>query len=277
MKHKNLGIFAWLAQCSVILSTFLLSVDLANAQSANPNAPESTPTSVISNQERQELERLREERRISEQVQVEASRAFTRTTTLFNIMLATLALLLAGSLVALFLLRRAVIREVAELVRTHLNEVGDLEGKIKSANQQAQTLLQETEEIGDEINTEAQNFQQELGSKREHLSQLLSEVSQSKKQALTELEAQIQEAKQALEKLESEFTARITELHLDAQQQKSLIFQNLEQLSAGFTPELSAIQEDVQARKKTVLQNLELSENEFAAALSALHLEAQHQ
>ena len=102
MKHKNWNIFAWMAQVSVILSTFLLSVGLAIAQPAKPNAPESAATTTISIQERQELERLRQERRLQQQVQAEANRAFSQTTTLFNIMLATLALLLASAIIALF-------------------------------------------------------------------------------------------------------------------------------------------------------------------------------
>ncbi|HEY9744176.1 MAG TPA: hypothetical protein V6C90_27110, partial [Coleofasciculaceae cyanobacterium] len=202
MKQKNRDIFAFVAQVSVILSTFLLSVGLAIAQPVRPNALESTPTSAISNREQQELERLREERRISEQVQAEANRALTQTTTLFNVMLVTLALLLTAALVALLLLRRAVIREVAELVRIHLREVGDLEGKIAHANQDVRNLLRKTENLGDELNNEAANFLQDISVKREHLSKLLSEVSHSKKQAVTELEAQIKEAQQALEKLE---------------------------------------------------------------------------
>ncbi len=137
MKHKNLNIFAWMAHISVILSTFLFSVGLALAQ------PAPAPTSALSTQERQELERLREDRWVQRQVQAEVN----RTTTLFNVMLVTLALLLAGAIAGLFLLRRAVIREVAEVVRAHLKELGDLEGKLVRANQDVQTILQEAETL----------------------------------------------------------------------------------------------------------------------------------
>src|SRR3569832_1910997 len=120
MKYKNLNIFTWVAHLSVILSTFMLSVGLAIAQPTRPNAPGENPTSTLSAPERQELERLREDQWIQKRVQAEVS----RTTTLFNLMLVTLALLLVGAIIALFLLRRAVIREVAALVREHLGGRG---------------------------------------------------------------------------------------------------------------------------------------------------------
>ncbi|HEY9668020.1 MAG TPA: hypothetical protein V6C91_14510, partial [Coleofasciculaceae cyanobacterium] len=175
MKHKNRYIFALVARVSAILSTFLLSVGLAIAQPA----PTSIPAASL--QEQQELERLREERRIREQVQSEVS----QTTTLFNVMLATLAVLLAAAIVGLFLLRRAVIREVAELVRVHLKELGELEGKIARANQDVKHILREAETMEIELRNEAENFQQEIGVKRDNIFQILTELSQSKKQALT--------------------------------------------------------------------------------------------
>ncbi|HAA29916.1 MAG TPA: hypothetical protein DCE56_22215, partial [Cyanobacteria bacterium UBA8553] len=276
MKYKNLHIFAWVARLSVILSTFLLSVGLAMAQPVKPNA-EINPTSALSTRERQELDRLREDRRIQQQVQLEANRAFNQTTTLFNVMLATLALLLGGAIAALWLLRRAVIQEVAALVRTHLKEMGDLEGKISHAHQDVQKILQEAENLEADLHNEADIFQQEIGTKRENLSQLLSEVSQSKKAALAELQTQIQEAKQALENLETTFSTELSQLQSDAQQHKSLILQNLEKLSSDFTPELSGIRSDVQAQKDAVLQNLEQSETEFAAGLSQLQANVQQQ
>ncbi|HEY9709650.1 MAG TPA: hypothetical protein V6D48_15705, partial [Oculatellaceae cyanobacterium] len=268
MKYKNLHIFAWVARVSVMLSTFLLSVGLAMAQPVNPNAPGENPNSGLSTRERQELDRLREDRRIQQQVQLEANRAFSRTTTLFNVMLATLALLLAGAIAALWLLRRAVIQEVAALVRTHLKELGDLEGKIAHANQDVRKILQEAQNLEADLHNEAGIFQQEIGDKRENLSQLLSEVSQSKKEALAELHRQIQDAKQSLDTLQTKFTTELSQLQSDAQQQKGLILQNLEKLSSDFAPELSVIRSDVQAQKDAVLQNLEQSETEFAAGLS---------
>ena len=102
-------------------------------------------------------------------------------------MLVTLALFLGAAIAAFFLLRRAVIREVAELVRTHLKEMGELEGKITRANQNVQNILRETENMEAELKNEADHFHQEIGVKRDNIFHQLSEVSQSKKQALTEL------------------------------------------------------------------------------------------
>jgi uncharacterized protein HemX len=117
MKYKNWNIFVLLARVSVILSSFLLSVGLAIAQSAPP------PTSGLSNQERQEIDRSQGRLDSQAQVMAEANRAFSQTTMLLNLMLVTLALILGAAIAAFLLLRRAVIREVAELVRTHLKEL----------------------------------------------------------------------------------------------------------------------------------------------------------
>jgi hypothetical protein len=86
--------FALVSRSGIVLSIFLLSVGSAiytesNAQEARQTSPN------------QGLEQ-----RLQEQVGVEANRIFSRTMTLFNILLATLALLLAVAIAALWLLRR---------------------------------------------------------------------------------------------------------------------------------------------------------------------------
>lgn len=72
MKRKNPQVLALILQSSVVLSTFLFSLSLASAQTAAPTSP------TINTLERQELRRLREERRIQQQVQAEANLAFSR-------------------------------------------------------------------------------------------------------------------------------------------------------------------------------------------------------
>lgn len=123
MKHKNLKL-PLVSQSGIVLSTFLVSIGFAQAQPIEPKTLESTPKTVIVAQA-QQLEQLQQERRVQQQVQAEANQIFSRTMTLFNILLVTLALLLAAAIAALFLLRRAVIREVADIVQVHLKELGE--------------------------------------------------------------------------------------------------------------------------------------------------------
>ena len=67
-----------------------------------------------------------------EQLQQEADQAMDRATTLFVVLLGTLILLLGLGVVMLWVLRRSVVSEVATVVRGQLNEMSDLEGKIRT-------------------------------------------------------------------------------------------------------------------------------------------------
>ena len=189
MKHKNTYIFPLVSQGGVVVSTFLLSVGIASA-AIKPNTLQPTGASIQLAQAQPELEQLRQERQVQQQVQAEANRIFNRTMSLFNILLATLALLLAAAIVALILLRRSVIREVAEIVRANLKELGELEVKLNTANQKVDNILKEAEDIVDDINDEAGNLQQEINVKRQGLSELQSELSQSTQQVLADLDSQ---------------------------------------------------------------------------------------
>lgn len=118
MKRKNSQVFPLMWRSGIILSTFLLSVGVTIP---SPATAASEPILAQASPQERELERLR-----SEQLQGEASRLFGPTVTLFNILLATLAVLLAGAIAALVLLRRAALREVVDIVTGHFKELGEL-------------------------------------------------------------------------------------------------------------------------------------------------------
>ena len=120
MKQPNPKLLPLGSQIGIVLSTFLVSVGNAYAQSPLVDNREPTKTVIVAQAQQSELQ---QERRINAQVQAEANQIFSRTMTLFNLLLVTLALLLAAAIAALFLLRRAVIREVAEIVQLHLKEL----------------------------------------------------------------------------------------------------------------------------------------------------------
>lgn len=92
MKRKDRERLKLGARSSLALISVLLSVGVVRAQPA----PVEPPTR-LSPQERQELEQLRQQQRVQAQVQAEASQIFSRTVTLFNILLAVLALLLVAA------------------------------------------------------------------------------------------------------------------------------------------------------------------------------------
>ncbi len=143
MKRKNPAIFSLLSQGMILVATFLLSVGLVSAKPLQSESPTMTLAQADNRQQEEVeelLDELQKERQVQEQVQAEANRAFSRTTTWFNVLLAILALLLAATIVALWILRRAVIREVTEIVKTHLEELGGLESQLASAKQEVSNI-----------------------------------------------------------------------------------------------------------------------------------------
>jgi len=78
----------------------------------------------------------------------------------------SILVLLRIAIAALWLLRRAVIQEVATRVKEQLEELGDLEGQVR-AREDAKNILEEVEEIAEAVENEAENLQQEMGRERE--------------------------------------------------------------------------------------------------------------
>ena len=101
-----------------MLSTLLMSVGVAGAKPTNNYIVAQAPTE-------QKLEQL-------ERQQENTNQYINQTTFLFNTLLATLVVLMIGVIISIFLLRRAVFREVTNLVTARFKELGDLEAKIAS-------------------------------------------------------------------------------------------------------------------------------------------------
>ncbi|MEI2418676.1 hypothetical protein V6O07_00225, partial [Arthrospira platensis SPKY2] len=90
MQRQNPAVLALMSVSSIMISAFVLSVDVARSQS---NPVEVSPA---------EVERLQNELRLQEAVQAEANQIFSRTMALFNLLLLLLALLLAAAIAALW-------------------------------------------------------------------------------------------------------------------------------------------------------------------------------
>ncbi|HLO50631.1 MAG TPA: molybdenum ABC transporter substrate-binding protein, partial [Kamptonema sp.] len=227
MKRKHPK-FALVLAGNAVLSTLLLSVGVAFGAPASPNAPEATSTTIPS-KERLEIEKLRSQNRILERTQAENVRSFSRTTTLFNVVLVAMAVLLATAIAALLLLRRAVMREIADMARSQLNELKGLDLKIAEANQTVQKLLEKAQDIAEDLEQEQLNFQEEIDVKKEKTSNLFSEV-------LGDVREQTNASLLNLKKSETEFAARLVEIESNIQKQGGLILENLEKLSLEFAP-----------------------------------------
>ncbi|MEO0687447.1 MAG: hypothetical protein AAFY76_20950, partial [Cyanobacteria bacterium J06649_11] len=126
MTRFNSKVFALVSFGNIMLSTLLMSVGVAEAKSVNNYVIAQASTE-------QQIERL-------ERQQENTNQYINQTTFLFNTLLATLVVLMIGVIISIFLLRRAVFREVTNLVTARFKELGDLEAKIASANKQVQKL-----------------------------------------------------------------------------------------------------------------------------------------
>jgi hypothetical protein len=227
---------------NTVLSTLLLSISIAFGTPAPFNIADTTSTKTLSNQERLEIEQLREQKRVLERIQAENLRTYTRNTILFNVVLGALALLLAAAIAALLLLRRAVMREIADLARSQLNELKGLDKKITEANQTVQNVLEKAEDMVEELEQEQVNFQEDLGIKKSKIFNLLSELQiDIKEQTKVEMEV--------LKKSEVEFVIWLDEIQKNLQKQRDVIAQDLEQVGSEFPHQVLAIQSDLQSQK----------------------------
>jgi hypothetical protein len=106
-----------------------------------------------------------EERAELEQMQQQADLAYRRATTLFTVLLTLMVLLVAVGVVMLWVLRRSVVQEVATVVRGQLNQMTDLENRIRSATRDLNTVLKDAEDVADTIDQQAEDFKDDLADK----------------------------------------------------------------------------------------------------------------
>lgn len=221
----------------VILSA--LSSQLAIAQ------PRPTPT--LSTPEQEELERLRQEKRIQQlveqqvdesqkvgdRIQSEVDRAFSRTTTLLNVLLVILTLFPVLAVLGFWLLRRSVISELlSEITRTSEEVKRELADKVSASKQEVETIKSDTK------------------------LQLENMVSDAKN-VLEALRNQIAIAQQELESLQSETSSQIKDLYVTAQREKDQIFQELSKITPS-SIQSEFVSPEVQQKIQELTGQLEL-------------------
>lgn len=215
---------------------------------------EANGPSALSIQERQELDDLRTEKRfkqfidqrianspeIQDRLELEVDRAFARTTTLLNIVLAILTLIPLLAALGVWLLRRSVVSEMVSEVRTQLEK--EVFTQLK---QQKQTAITEIEQL-----------------KKDSLQQVTSMVAESR-QVLNELKTQTEIANQEIELLKSQAASQLETMVTDAQQMKDQTIQELttllplsvtEQLPPEVQPRLGNLTALLESLKKAIPQ-----------------------
>ncbi|PLZ96415.1 hypothetical protein CI592_21520, partial [Fischerella thermalis CCMEE 5328] len=208
MKSKHQFVYAFLLQGAVVFFTNLLSVGDVIAQV--------TPSPAVTQQPQQQ--------QVRELVQTEVDRAFGRTRNLLNIWVVILTVFPVAVIASFWLLRRAVVREIVDRATQQFKELEELQNQLISVRQAAQNSIQQAKNITADLEQEAKAVREQI------ISVIPSEISQSKLQALTELERQIDASKQELKNLETEFGSRLSELEIDAQHQKNITLDTLGKL-----------------------------------------------
>lgn len=137
------------------------------------------PAPTISPTEREELQQLRLEKEIRDRVQTEVDRAFSRATTLINILLFVMTLFPFATALGVWLLRRSVINQIVSETRDELE---------KEVQKQLEA------EVADEFKKQASAFQEEMEKLQSefvsHLSQLQAlfiDAQQEKDRIIQEL------------------------------------------------------------------------------------------
>jgi len=188
-----------------ILSITLFTFAAAAQPKPKPPIPTSPPVQVqtLSPQERRELQKLRQEKEDLEQekkignlVQSEVDRAFSRTTTLINILLFVMILFPVVTALGFWLLRRSVINQlVAEIKKELHREVEkQLETQVAAdLNQQTAAFKQEMDKLQGEYLTHLSQLQvlfRETQQEKEQIIQAISNLIPAAMQALISPEVQ---------------------------------------------------------------------------------------
>ena len=101
----------------------------------------------LSNPEREELAKLREQSKIKKQVQSDFEIAFTRTNTLLNIWLTILSLFPVALIAILWFFRRAIIREIVEKATQQIEGIENLQTQLTTVQTEAKQLIQESQNV----------------------------------------------------------------------------------------------------------------------------------
>ncbi|MDB9529479.1 tetratricopeptide repeat protein [Oscillatoria sp. CS-180] len=241
-----------LACISICLLVFLLVLEQPALADSAAVETESTPALTI--QERKELEELRTEKRlkqlidarignsprIQDRIEFEVDRAFERTTTLLNIVLAILTIIPLLAALGVWLLRRSVVSELVGEVRTQLEReiFAQLKQQKLDAIAEIEALKQDSLKQGAELVAQAQAV-------------------------LDELKQQTAIAHQEIELLKSQTASQLESIVTDAQQMKDQAMQELtnllplsvtEQLPPEARPRLGNLTSLLEGLKKAMPQ-----------------------
>lgn len=210
----------WVWVMAGVLGITLLTGAVGDAPAWAATVPgDDAPTVTLTAEERQELEDLRTEKRfkqfiddrishspeIQDRIEIEVDRAFERTTTLLNILLAILTLIPLLAALGVWLLRRSVVSELVTEVRTQLEKevFAQLKQQKLAAIAEIEQLKQDSLAQGQALVAEAQGVLDEL---KQQTAIANAEIELLKSQAASQLETMVADAQQIKDQTIQELT-----------------------------------------------------------------------
>jgi vacuolar-type H+-ATPase subunit H len=233
MKPKN-QVFLTLVLKSALVFSPLLLAGIATG-STPVNRPE-----VISAQ------KVQAQQLTPERVSPRVEPGFNNTNVLWNVWLVILSLFPVSVIALFWLLRRVAIREIVHRAMAQLDGLENLQNQLIIVKQDAENLIRESKQRNRELETEILTLQHNIQAQQDNLANLASEMVQSKDAILGELKTTIKEIE---ENLESDFTVKVSQLHLAAEQTRDRIIEGLENLESGLIHKLENLQLEAEQQK----------------------------
>lgn len=276
MKIKN--------RLGLTVSVVLLSANTAIAQPKPTTSPQLVPSPTISTQQQKELEKLQQEKEIRDTVQAEVDRAFSRTTTMLNILLVVLTILPVGTAIIVWLLRRSVVSQlVTEIKEPIEKEIS--KAKVDAATQ-LQKLVSDTEQEMEDIKNQTTSELKILVSnllidtKQQLETEILQVKTDSTKQLqniITESEDLFQRITQQIENAAQEIQARKYQTTSQIQnltnqlvsESKTQLTREIEQAKTEGMAQLKNAEREIESRKNQTISQIQNSTNQLIAETTA--------
>lgn len=168
-----------------------------------------------------------------------------------------------------------------------VNQLNELNKSNLSVQHQAENLCKLESELTKELADLQMNTQQNRDSIVNNIEQIYAdfvagiqdlniEIQQQKDTFLNNLTSNLANSlNHSLAKSQSEADAQLSQLHLDAEKQKSTILEDLEKSARELTGEFSQLRQTAQQRQRLILEKLDKLEKDFVQELKRLKLSAQ--
>ncbi|MEJ1931623.1 hypothetical protein WDZ92_15335, partial [Nostoc sp. NIES-2111] len=253
MTSKNQFVVSLILKGALVFSPLLLSADISRGQTTPSTLQQQIVAQALTNQERDELTKLRAEKKERAQIQADFEQAFSRTTILLNIWLVILSLFPVAIIALFWLLRRVAIREIVNRAMSQFEGVEKLENQLVIVKQDAENLIQDAKSINRILEKATEDLQDKIKIEQENLSSATSELLQAKTDNLAQITAEIANFQNKIETLVLEFANKLSQSELDTQKQRDITLENLAQIESLLSSQLVELQKKAEEHQKSVL------------------------